>query len=85
MKLPTIHTNGTSAQCLTEGYTEARAAVAVAIEQLAKVEFNSRDYYPQGPAAWAVALAQREELFAKLRFVASELYKHEEHCARFIK
>ena len=85
MKLPTIHTNGTSAQCLTEGYAEARSSVAVAIEQLAKVEFNSRDYYPQGPAAWACALSQREQLFAKLRSVASELYEHEEHCARFIK
>jgi len=85
MILPTIHSNGTSAQCLTEGYTEARLAVENAIEQLAKVEFNSRDYYVQNVTAWSSAVAGRADLFEKLRAVASELAKLEEHCADFIK
>ena len=85
MILPTIHSNGTSAKCLTEGYTEARHAVEAAISQLSKVEFNSRDYYVQNNNAWTSAVAERMSLFEKLRAVASELAKIEEHCADFIK
>ena len=85
MILPAIHSNGTSAQCLTEGYTEARLAVEAAIDQLSKVEFNSRDYYVQNIGAWNSAVAERMSLFEKLRSVAAELSKIEEHCADFIK
>jgi len=85
MILPAIHSNGTSAKCLTEGYTEARHAVEAAISQLSKVEFNSRDYYVQNNNAWTSAVAERMSLFEKLRAVASELAKIEEHCADFIK
>jgi len=85
MILPAIHSNGTSAKCLTEGYSEARVAVQAAIEQLSKVEFNARDYYVQGPDAWRIALAERTALFEKLRAVSADLYAHEEHCCDFIK
>ena len=81
MTLPSIHLNGTSARTLTEGYLEARLAVQAAIDQLSKVEFNARDYYVNGPDAWKTASAERAALFTKLREVADELYKIEEHCA----
>lgn len=85
MTLPTIHTNGTSARELARGYSNARLAVQDAIEILSKVEFNARDYYTQGPDAWNSAVNERSAAFDKLRSVADELYKIEEHCCDFIK
>jgi hypothetical protein len=85
MTLPTIHTNGTSARELARGYSNARLAVQNAIEILSKVEFNARDYYTQGPDAWNLAVNERSAEFDKLRSVADELYKLEEHCCDFIK
>ena len=41
---PTIHMNGTSAKMLLNDYENAYYAVDAAIESLAKVEFNARDY-----------------------------------------
>lgn len=83
--LPTIHLNGTSAQMLTEGYSEARIAVYDAMKALEKVEFSHRDYYPQGQIAWLDAVRQRQELFVKLATVQHELYNIEAHCASFLK
>lgn len=83
--LPTIHLNGTSAQMLTEGYSEARIAVQAALDKLQKVEFNARDYYPQGQLAWLDAVRQRQDLMNKLATVQHEIYKIEAHCASFIK
>lgn len=82
---PTIHLNGTSAQMLTEDYTEARIAVQAALDKLQKVEFNARDYYPQGQLAWLDAVRQRQDLLNQLAQVSAALYKIEAHCASFIK
>ena len=83
--LPTIHLNGTSAQTLTEGYSEARIAVQAAMDKLQKVEFNARDYYPQGQLAWLNAVSQRQELLNKLSTVQHELFNIEIHCSNFTK
>ena len=85
MILPTIHNNGTSAQALTDSYADARVALEKAISQIAKIEMNGRDYYPQGANAWKDAVAERDLLFSKLNEVSAALYAHEEHCANFIK
>jgi hypothetical protein len=85
MTLPTIHTNGTSARELARGYSNARLAVQEAIEILSKVEFNARDYYPQGQDAWNAAVRERSDTFDKLRSVTGELYALEEHCCKSIK
>ena len=85
MILPTIHTNGTSARMLAEGYSEARLALQAAIEILSKVEFNGRDYYVQGDGAWKQAVEEHAARFVALKAVADELYKLEEHCCDFIK
>lgn len=50
--LPTIHTNGTGPQMLLEGYLNARTACQAALDAIQQIEFNARDYYPQGPQAW---------------------------------
>ena len=84
MTLPTIHLNGTSAQELTEGYSNARLAMERAITALAKVEFNARDYYVR-QGAWSAAQLEREEMFNDLRRITNELMKHEWHCADSIK
>jgi hypothetical protein len=83
--LPTIHLNGSSAQSLTDDYSHARRAVQEAITALMSVDFNSRDYYVQGPNAWTEAVRQREEIYQHLSDVFDALHEHELHCSQFIK
>jgi hypothetical protein len=64
MKTPTLHLNGTGAKMLLEGYNRARRAIFDAHEALRAVEFNARDYYPQGPEAWPAA---RDEMGARFQ------------------
>jgi len=73
MILPTIHLNGTSADMLFEGYEEARQAVIEARTKLEAVEFNSRDYYVQGPGVWNKAVDERRAMYAKLNSVEADL------------
>ena len=80
MTLPIIHTNGTSARELTEGYSNARMAMENAITAIAKIEFNARDYYVRD-GAWVSARLEREEIFNDLRRIKDVLMKHEFHCA----
>jgi len=84
MTLPIIHSNGTSAKELTEGYHAARLAMERAITALAKVEFNARDYYVR-QGAWQAAQLEREEMFNDLRRITNDLMKHEWHCSNSIK
>ena len=85
MILPTIHLNGSSAKSLTDEYTQARRAVHDAMNAMQKIDFNNRDYYPQGQMAWLDAVRQRQDLFNALAHVAAELHKIEAHCFSFIK
>ena len=78
MILPTIHTNGTSPDDLLAGYRAAAEAVEAAREVLGKVEFNARDYYPQGPDAWTKAQTDRAAMFAVLDNMQEELLTHVE-------
>jgi hypothetical protein len=80
MTLPTIHLNGTSPQMLLEGYQAARLAVGDAIRALEAIEFNSRDYYPQGPGAWNSASWQMTKRRELLESVQTELATIEMHC-----
>lgn len=79
MIFPTIHSNGTSPEMLRRGYSEARLAVDAAIRALENIEFNARDYYPQGPAAWRQARQEMQGRFDHLRMTAAELATLEEH------
>jgi phosphoribosylformylglycinamidine (FGAM) synthase-like enzyme len=84
--LPTIHLNGSSAQCLTDDYSHARRAVQEAITALKAVDFNARDYYVHSnPAAWMQAVRQREEIYQHLSDAFNALHEHELHCSQFIK
>jgi hypothetical protein len=77
--LPTIHMNGTGIKTLVETYGEAADALQDFIERWGQTEFNSRDYYPQGPEAWNRAVVEREAINAKIRDVRDYLAKHREH------
>ena len=84
--LPTIHLNGSSAQSLTEDYSHARRAVQDAMTALKAVDFNARDYYVHSnPAAWMLAVLQREEIYQHLSDAFNALHEHEIHCSQFIK
>ncbi len=76
---PTIHMNGTSAAELAERYEAAAVAVAAALDALTFAAPNARDYYPQGPTAFAEARREHEERILKVRAVRDEigaLYEH---------
>lgn len=77
--LPTIHMNGTSKRMLLEGYDDAQFAIKNAQEVISKIEFNARDYYPQGPGAWTQAVKERTEILRKLEEARDYLLKHIEH------
>lgn len=84
IQLPCVHMNGTGAQTLFDGYLEAYSAVNAAIDQLGKVEFNPRDYYPLGDSAWNLARDQRASLLRAMEAVAENLLAHCEHVQNII-
>ena len=84
IQFPIVHSNGTGARDLTEGYSKAAAAVADAISALRAIEFNARDYYPVD-GAWNKALAEQSARVVKLHEVKNDLRAIAEHCSNFIK
>ena len=78
MTLPLIHLNGTGKQTLAEGYDNAARKLREFINAWEGVEFNARDYYPQGPEAWTEAIAQREAMNAKICEVLEYITDHRE-------
>ena len=69
MIFPTVHLNGTSKERLERSYQDAYAAVLRAEYAIEKIEFNQRDYYPQGDAAWETAKEQMQKVAAHLEAV----------------
>lgn len=60
---PTIHLNGSHGPTLLEGYLEAHTKATELLDALQAIEFNARDYYPQGPAAFEAARTEYEARF----------------------
>ena len=79
MILPTIHMNGTSARSLLEGYCDAISAIHDALDALARVAPNGRDYYPQGPDACALADGEHDARKRALIGVLHELQTLADH------
>lgn len=77
--LPVIHTNGTGRATLQQGYAAAADKFQDFIDAWGAIEFNARDYYPLGPAAWEAARSERDDLNAKLRAVREHLDAIREH------
>jgi hypothetical protein len=73
LAIPTIHLNGTSRQELIDQLSDAAHALEQAIEQVCKAAPNSRDYYPQGNAAFGPAQDQHYDRIDRIRKVRDEL------------
>jgi hypothetical protein len=82
---PTIHSNGTGANSLTDAYTKAMLAVHDAITAVAESGPNGRDYYPQGGDAIQAAVEEHRTRLAALEKVRDELEQLAAHCAEFIR
>ena len=67
--LPTLHSNGTGKKMLADGYDRAHEKLDDFVDAWRAIEFNARDYYPQGNTAWEAALEEREAISAKIRDV----------------
>jgi len=73
MTKPTIHTNGTSADDLRDGYLKALAAIRNAVKAVQETYPNGRDYYPQGPCVIYRAMEEHEGRLSALQHVHDEL------------
>lgn len=73
MRKPTIHLNGTGKKMLFEGYLNAAQACSKAIDAIQALEFNARDYYPQGGHAWREACSEMEQRLVKLKSVQEDM------------
>ena len=54
------------------------------IKKIYAMEFNARDYYPQGPEAWLHATIEYRERILKLESVADDLVELAMHCSDHI-
>ena len=77
--LPIIHRNGTSRADLQKCYDAADDALFEFIRAWESMEFNARDYYPQGPESWIMALTARQNINLKIREIRDYITKHREH------
>ena len=74
MMLPSIHLNGTSKESLFEDNRDAMFAIQEAIAALIKAAPHGRDYYPQGPGAYAKARDEHMARLAALGKIADDLH-----------
>ena len=73
MMVPTIHLNGTSREDLEAAAEAAYRALTEAIEKVAALGPNGRDFYPQGPDALGQALEEHAQLRGRLEAVRGEV------------
>lgn len=83
--LPTIHLNGTGAITIANGYEAAHDALMEFREKFGAIEFNSRDYYVDGPESWEEATDARIEINEMLRDIHRYLERHLVHIHDQIK
>lgn len=78
---PTVHLNGTSRDALFEANVEAAGAIRRALAKLRDAAPNARDFYPQGPDAFATAQRQHNARAESLRAVLKDLESICEHLS----
>lgn len=79
--MPTVHLGGTSHKQLTQNYEDAYYALKTFIKAFGHIEFNARDYYPQGPDAWNDAADARTDMNVKIRDLVKYVEDHLDHLA----
>ena len=77
--LPTIHLNGTGRDTLLREYSQARKALFEAQSAFSRITVHGRDYYPQGPAAFYCAQAERTQLWSHFQAIERHLTAHIDH------
>jgi hypothetical protein len=82
--VPSIHTNGTSAESLLDGLSDALDHLRRGQRAMAAAEPNERDYYPHGPQAVTRAKGEAEERHIDLRRIITELEVQRDHIQAVI-
>jgi hypothetical protein len=83
--LPTIHLNGTGAKSLLAGYDQAYDAVRALHYRMSAIEFNSRDYYVDGPESWEAACDAMVAINQKIKDIETYIDTHLMHIHDQIK
>lgn len=78
---PSIHLNGTSAEELFQQLCDALGAVRHLLATLEAAAPNARDYYVQGPDAYAQALNEHRDRVQHVVVVRRALEELAEHVA----
>lgn len=73
LRIPTIHTNGSSPEHLTEALDIAGRALYTALDALQETEPHARDYYLQGEEAFEEARAQHRSRLLRVQQVLEEV------------
>jgi hypothetical protein len=76
---PTIHLNGTGGKALLAGYDAAYDALHAFSDEIGKIEFNSRDYYVDGPESWEAACNARVAINQKIAEIRDYITSHMMH------
>lgn len=81
MKVPTIHSNGTSRDELLRQVCDAGQAIRNALDKMCDAAPNGRDYYPQGDGALKEATQEHQSRVARLESVLNEYMELAEKIA----
>ena len=79
LTLPTIHSNGTSANDLKAEYDAAADALYAFREAWQRITCNARDYYVQGPDAFTKARDERDDISRHIIAIGTYLDEIREH------
>jgi len=73
MILPTIHDNGTSKDQLVKELIDVHEALDTAYRVMKETAPNARDYYPQGPRKFAIAVEEHLGRLKRLDQIKEEI------------
>jgi len=82
--VPTVHSNGTSAESLVEGLSAAIDALHEAQRLMCEAAPNGRDYYVQGNLAAGAAMDAHERRLINLNRMLTELEEQRNHVQAVI-
>ena len=80
MMTPTIHSNGTSQEALFNQYCNANLAIEAALDAMIAAAPHGRDYYLQGPDAFAQAQDEHTQAIKAINDLAKRYVALAKHC-----
>ena len=81
---PTIHMNGTAPETLRDEYLAVAHSIRDAVKKAEGMDFNGRDYYPQGDAAWQQAKEEHHKRINDLNVIWLQFEELAGHCQHAI-